>query len=1158
MKKLFTILAVAIGLFLCNCTNADVDVPKFKFLGDMGTSFSVPSSGGSVVVNFYSPSDWKLILSDEWLSADKYWGEVGAYAITLSANANRNGEHRTGTATITLSNEESFDITISQESEDVFYITSQSEYYIGVSGGEIEVKVSTNIEYTVSIPSSAQSWLKLDGTRALRNETLRFTVSKNTTYDTREAIVKLLDENQRIIESFTVTQTCEEVFDSNAKNEYSIGFGGGNVGIVVVTNKDYTVRIPSSAQSWIKLDNTRVYRQEQVNFVVSKNSGHDARQAKIELVGNDNSVLLSFTITQSCQDIFNTDVKEEYTVDARGGEVSVAVATNIEYSVKIPTEAESWIKLADTRAYRQEQVTFVVSENEGKERQAKIELLDSTGKALQSFTIKQLTGHKFDIDGKNEYTLESAGGTVEIDIQTNFEYTVEIPTEAQSWLQLADTRALRNEKLTFTISANTEKVARSAQVTLKDTDNQPLATILFKQKALVIYDNSKEGGLYLGIQGFNIGLFYHPLQHLSNKSINTYSSFIDDLSMGNGTLLYYAVDKSIDYLQENNYPSNLYNVAIVTFTDGLDATSLGPKYGNNFIYDSEYISKLGTRLNYETVSDKKIESYTIGVLGEDAETAKELFNLNINSLATSSDKVFNVSNMSEVNTAFYEIAKNLGETNTFYKITLTEVMHPNHGQKARFTFDNVTSYDSSRKYIEGICNIDTSNWTITLENVEYVGMTSSSGSIITFVEDGDMYKLIFDDLQCNDGEPVVEDNVKYWWTKQDVWIQNSEFVSGKNTDLERIQRTAAIMLNLDCSSSLKTEGFNVLKSAAKAFVATLLEYATDPNEVASVSLNKTSVTLGVGNTTTLKATVLPTTASLKDVIWSSSNPTVASVSQSGVVTANAEGTATITVTTKDGGYTATCKVTVTKTPQSYTENASCSLNMKMVYVEGGTFTMGATSEQGSDASSDEIPTHTVTLSSYYIAECEVTQAQWQKIMGTTLSEQKSKAGAISTCGVGDNYPMYYVNWTEAQEFCTKLSQLTGKTYVLPTEAQWEYAARGGNKSQGYTYSGSNTIGNVAWYYDNSSSATHPVKQKSANELGLYDMSGNVWEWCSDWYGSYSSSAQTNPTGPSSDKHRVRRGGSWYINASYCRVANRGSGAPSNRCSYDGFRVVCLP
>ena len=613
---------------------------------------------------------------------------------------------------------------------------------------------------------------------------------------------------------------------------------------------------------------------------------------------------------QGEEPIFITDNESDIVVEAKGGTVVVTVSTNLEYSVVIPEEAQSWLSVADTRAYRQEQVTFVVSENEGKERQAKIELLDSIGKALQSFTIKQLTGHKFDIDGKNEYTLESAGGTVEIDIQTNFEYTVEIPTEAQSWLQLADTRALRNEKLTFTISANTEKVARSAQVTLKDTDNQPLATILFKQKALVIYDNSKEGGLYLGIQGFNIGLFYHPLQHLSNKSINTYSSFIDDLSMGNGTLLYYAVDKSIDYLQENNYPSNLYNVAIVTFTDGLDATSLGPKYGNNFIYDSEYISKLGTRLNYETVSDKKIESYTIGVLGEDAETAKELFDLNMSSLATSSDKVFNVSNMSEVNTVFYEIARNLGETNTFYKITLTEIMPPNHGQKARFTFDDITSYNSSSKYIEGVCNIDTSNWTVTLEDVKYVGITSSSGSIVTFVEDGDMYKLMFNDLQFNDGQPVVEDNVKYWWTKQDVWIQNSEFVSGKNTDLERIQRTAAIMLNLDCSSSLKTEGFNVLKSAAKAFVATLLEYATDPNEVASVSLNKTSVTLGVGNTTTLKATVLPTTASLKDVIWSSSNPTVASVSQSGVVTANAEGTATITVTTRDGGYTATCKVTV--------------------------------------------------------------------------------------------------------------------------------------------------------------------------------------------------------------------------------------------------------
>ncbi len=246
-----------------------------------------------------------------------------------------------------------------------------------------------------------------------------------------------------------------------------------------------------------------------------------------------------------------------------------------------------------------------------------------------------------------------------------------------------------------------------------------------------------------------------------------------------------------------------------------------------------------------------------------------------------------------------------------------------------------------------------------------------------------------------------------------------------------------------------------------------------------------------------------------------------------------------------------------QTPQNYVENADCGLNMKMVYVEGGTFQMGATSEQNGEAYDNEKPVHSVTLESYYIAECEVTQEQWQKIMGTTIHQQASKAG-YSTNGVGNDYPMYYVSWHEAQALCQELSAMTGKTYLLPTEAQWEYAARGGKQSKGYKYSGSYAVDAVAWYYSNSGNTNHPVKGKRANELGLYDMSGSVWEWCSDWYGSYSSSAQTDPTGASSGEYRILRGGSWYGNAMNCRVSFRISGTPSYRIHDRGFRVVCLP
>lgn len=243
--------------------------------------------------------------------------------------------------------------------------------------------------------------------------------------------------------------------------------------------------------------------------------------------------------------------------------------------------------------------------------------------------------------------------------------------------------------------------------------------------------------------------------------------------------------------------------------------------------------------------------------------------------------------------------------------------------------------------------------------------------------------------------------------------------------------------------------------------------------------------------------------------------------------------------------------------QDFTETA-WGVNMKMIWVEGGDFLMGCTSEQG-NCEGDEQNLRRVTVDGFYIGMLEVTQAQWEKVVGTSIYQQKSKAGGDSTPGAGPDYPMYYVSWDEAMEFCRLLSNKTGRTYTLPTEAQWEYAARGGNKNEGAKYAGSNMIDAVAWYTDNSGSSTHIVGSKRANALGIYDMSGNVFEWCKDWYASsYVSYDTNNPVGPSSESLRVMRGGSWYYAAFNCRVANRGGRFPGNRYYYLGFRVVCLP
>ncbi|MFW5568096.1 MAG: formylglycine-generating enzyme family protein [Bacteroidales bacterium] len=221
----------------------------------------------------------------------------------------------------------------------------------------------------------------------------------------------------------------------------------------------------------------------------------------------------------------------------------------------------------------------------------------------------------------------------------------------------------------------------------------------------------------------------------------------------------------------------------------------------------------------------------------------------------------------------------------------------------------------------------------------------------------------------------------------------------------------------------------------------------------------------------------------------------------------------------------------------YTVNG---VSFKMIAVKGGTFQMGS-----DDGYEWEKPVHQVTLSDYYIGETEVTQELWTAVMG---SNPLKFTGNMQR-------PVEMVSWNDCQTFISKLNELTGETFRLPTEAQWEYAARGGNKSKGYTYSGGDAIDDVAWHEYNSGGITHPVKTKAPNELGIYDMTGNVYEWCSDWYGSYSSAAQTDPTGPSTGSYRLIRGGSWGSDATYCRVASRGSSTPTFSYISLGLRLA---
>ncbi len=238
-----------------------------------------------------------------------------------------------------------------------------------------------------------------------------------------------------------------------------------------------------------------------------------------------------------------------------------------------------------------------------------------------------------------------------------------------------------------------------------------------------------------------------------------------------------------------------------------------------------------------------------------------------------------------------------------------------------------------------------------------------------------------------------------------------------------------------------------------------------------------------------------------------------------------------------------------ETPQTEQQNKlSFEVNgvkFNMIRVEAGEFVMGAADNQEHEADTDEFPTHRVRLSEFFMGETEVTQELWETVLGENPSDFTDK----------ENLPVENVSWLDCKRFISRLKELTGKNFRLPTEAEWEYAARGGNKSKGYKYAGSNEVSEVAWYMGNSGDRTHPVGEKLANELGLYDMSGNVCEWCSDWYGEYTALEQTDPQGVPMGEERVMRGYSYDVPAPAMRTSARDCEAPDWKYNNIGLRLV---
>ncbi len=620
---------------------------------------------------------------------------------------------------------------------------------------------------------------------------------------------------------------------------------------------------------------------------------------------------------------------------------------------------------------------------------------------------------------------------------------------------IADVNVVLDAIMSGTASANCD-VNNDGDITIADVN--VLIDIILNGPQIITVDT----GMYMGVIGYNQMLTTKDIALLDSTSVDDFNGFVTSLTTQPGRLLYHSVNKALNDLNTAKYPENLQNVAVVTFTEGLDQGSL--MLTDKYETEAEYAAALKNRITNERVYGRNIKAYTVGLINENVKDTTQFRN-NLYALASDSVKAMEVTNMSEVNTKFQTIADDLVSRNMSETLTLV-FPGVGTGTRIRFTLDEVGVDDvnESQVYIEGTFSLKTRS----LTNIVYKGMTCNAGdSVAASYVDGMFVTLVFGGIQLDSEERIEKKNIQewYWVEDQAAWERSTEFSVSRLPEIEKTYSSALVMLLLDCSSVLN-ENFDELQSAANSFIERMLNYNTIP----------------------------------------------------GMFTVNG-------------------------------------VSFQMVAVDGGTFTMGVDTVMVTegDANLDELPAHEVTVSPFSIGQTEVTQELWEAVMGTNPSSF-----------TGDpQRPVEQVSWEDCQEFIARLNAITGKSFRLPTEAEWEYAARGGSKSRDNMYAGSDNLDEVAWYYFNSYAqgidspdyGTHVVGLKRGNELGLYDMSGNVNEWCADWYGNYTEDAQTDPVGPESGLRRVTRGGGWFSTPTDCRTTVRNYDAPGSRNYALGFRLA---
>ena len=359
-------------------------------------------------------------------------------------------------------------------------VTSGLTYTVEAAGGTVNVSVETNTDYFVSIPDDAKNWVSVVGSRATMQDVFSLSITANSAAS-RTAKISLKNKSGEVLANIQISQEVQTIKITDGAT-YEVDPAGEIINVNLETNTDYTVSIPEEAKEWISVVESRDIRQETVTLSISENNGDD-RSAFIYLIDKNGEQLAKIQISQKGEEpCFNVKNGSTVEVESKGGTIDLNFETNIEYSVSIPEEEKNWISMVESRTIRQETVTLSISENSGDDRSAFIYLIDKNGEQLAKIQISQKGEEPcFNVKNGSIVEVESNGGTVDLNFETNIEYSVSIPEEAKNWISVVESRAIRQETVTLSISENVGE-ARTATIRFVDNNKNNLASIEVNQE----------------------------------------------------------------------------------------------------------------------------------------------------------------------------------------------------------------------------------------------------------------------------------------------------------------------------------------------------------------------------------------------------------------------------------------------------------------------------------------------------------------------------------------------------------------------------------------------------------------------------------------------------------------------------------------------------